>query len=81
MNVIWHDYEFVKLKDSAVAIAEHRVEKQFGCAFIAEERLSLCGCCRDKEYALGKIHATAAKASRSANCYHPAGSRVLPRCC
>jgi len=27
MNVVWHGHEFVKLKDSAIAIAEHCVEK------------------------------------------------------
>jgi len=59
--MVWHNYEFVKQKDSAFAIAEQGVEEQTGGTLVAEEGFALSGHRRDEEYASRKVHGTAAE--------------------
>ena len=81
MDVVRHEHEFVELGDSAITIPKQRIEKHLGGAFVAEERLPLRGHCCDEEYALGKVHATAAENRLlKLAIFRPARSRVLPRC-
>lgn len=61
--MVWHNYEFMKQKDSAFAIAEQGTEEQLGGTFVAEEGFALRRHRRDEEYAFRKVHGTAAEST------------------